>query len=298
MAGLEYKQIESQGPNPYDAAQTFTESGLSITSNKTKINSGSVELDYIDGTAASWSNLSSTDVVYGESKGVIINPNTDLSGVEFTGDENNGGGGAKAEAVAIVRASDNTQVGEITGIRLDGGKTHTIEANLSAGTKYYLSAHSDDDYRAAEASSPSYPYTSADIDITGGVSHAHPEDGSSVSETTNTAWLFEQVKGLVPSNSGSATLEWGYPTDIYEWDVATFTRTLDGETVDVYIAYSTDGGSTWSRTNSGNPVTRNYSLSDDSNISPSDDVRIEAEISRQDTSNNPTLDSAYRSWLV
>ncbi|MFB6099951.1 MAG: hypothetical protein ABEK16_01640, partial [Candidatus Nanohalobium sp.] len=102
----------------------------------------------------------------------------------------------------------------------------------------------------------------------------------------------------VQSTSGTVTLEWSYPTDLYEWDVATYTRTLDNETVDVFVAYSTDGGSTWTRTNGGSPISRNYSLAKDSNISPSDNVRIEAELSRQNTSNNPTLDSAYRSWYV
>jgi len=101
-----------------------------------------------------------------------------------------------------------------------------------------------------------------------------------------------------PATSGTAILEWSRPTDIFEWDVVTFTRTLDNETVDVFVAYSTDGGSTWQRTNSGNPITRNYSLKSDSNISSDDEVRIESELSRADTANNPTLDSAYRSWLV
>jgi hypothetical protein len=100
------------------------------------------------------------------------------------------------------------------------------------------------------------------------------------------------------TNNGSAILEWEYPSTINEWDVATFSRTLDNETVDVFVDYSSDGGSTWSRTNNGNPISRNYVLANDNNILPSYDVRIEAELSRTNTSNNPTLDSVYRSWFV
>jgi hypothetical protein len=104
--------------------------------------------------------------------------------------------------------------------------------------------------------------------------------------------------GFVAASSGTAILEWPNPSDIYEWDVVTFTRTLNNETVDVFVAYSSDDGSTWTRTNSGNPITRNYSLEADAKITADVDVRIEAELSRTDRSNNPTLDSAYRSWFV
>lgn len=86
------------------------------------------------------------------------------------------------------------------------------------------------------------------------------------------------------------------PSLLDDWDVASFQRTLDSETVDVFVAYN--DGSGWSRTNAGDPISKNYDLGADSNISPADDVRFEIELSRADTANNPSLDALYRRYTV
>ena len=104
--------------------------------------------------------------------------------------------------------------------------------------------------------------------------------------------------GTANSTSGSATLEWPHPDPLYQWNVVTFSSSPDGETVDLFVEYSEDDGSTWNRTNGGNPVDRNYSLQSDTNIDKTTWVRYVVEISKSNEANNPTLDRAYRSWFL
>lgn len=96
------------------------------------------------------------------------------------------------------------------------------------------------------------------------------------------------------SNMGtvSAYVEWPQPTDIFRWDAATFNATTEGETVDVYIEESTDGGSTW--TEIAGPISRGQPI----NAEPDSEVRLRADLQRDDSSNNPRLNSVYRRWVV
>lgn len=95
-----------------------------------------------------------------------------------------------------------------------------------------------------------------------------------------------------PAFSGQATIEWTYPNDVIEWDVAAFQTSPDGETVEVYIQESTDGGSTW--TEIQGPIIRGQKIQ----AGPESRVRYRVELSRSDLSNNPTFDAAYRRWIV
>lgn len=92
--------------------------------------------------------------------------------------------------------------------------------------------------------------------------------------------------------SGSVYVEWPTPTDIYAWDRASFTRTLDSESVDVYVEESSDGGSTW--TEIAGPIERGDKIPAD----PSNEARFRVDFSRASTANNPTLDSIARRWVI
>ncbi|MCD2199083.1 hypothetical protein LPA44_04110 [Halobacterium sp. KA-4] len=298
--GLEYDDAGNiisatrQGPNPYDAAQTFTESSVSVTHNGTVVSGGSIKFDSgAVGTTATRGADESTHST-SRSEGLKINPNASgLVGVEVTLSSNTG----PVQDVFLLDSNENI-LDEKTA-EYSGGDTVTLNADLQSGTNYYVGVYNDGaDQTVGLDGSPNYPYTSSDIDITDGTYGLHPDDNTSDRVTSIAAYAISDVSSITPTTSGSATLEWPYPTDLYEWDIATFTRTLDSETVDVFVAYSTDGGSTWTRTNSGNPISRNYSLADDPNISADSWVRFEVELSRQDTSNNPTFDSAFLSWFV
>jgi hypothetical protein len=286
-------ETQAQGPNPYDQAQTFTESDLNITTTNVEVSNGSIKLLNEEiGTEATaepnTTSFSSTD-----SYGIVINPNTNISGINLEISANTSG----ATRSRVVRDSDATTLDTVDISALSAENRYDHVVNLSSGTDYRVILDAEgSSMTVGQTENASLPYTSNDIDITSGLNAEFD------STSLGNVWNLSAAEAILqtPQTNGSATIEWdgGVPTDIFEWDVATFTRTLDNETVDVFVAYSSDGGSTWTRTNGGNPVSRNYLFKDDPNITASDDVRIEAELSRSDTANNPTLDSAYRSWLV
>ena len=90
------------------------------------------------------------------------------------------------------------------------------------------------------------------------------------------------------NNTGSATISWPEPNDVYLWHTATFHRTLDNETVTVDILDESD-----------NVLLSDIShRTDISSINSATNIKIRANISRNDSTNNPTLDSAYRKWSV
>jgi len=140
-------------------------------------------------------------------------------------------------------------------------------------------------YTAGELSSPSPPYTSDDIDITGGVIRHHPNDGLNALEN-NRILGFNDVEVILNKTSGDALVSFdsGAPADIDSYDLATFQRTLDGEAVTVDIE---DGN--------GNVLFSDISPDFDiSTIDTSKNVKLRANLSRADTANNPTLDFAAR----
>jgi hypothetical protein len=332
-------ETQAQGPNPYDQAQSFDESDVTVTTTDTDVANGSIELlssetidNFEDGDITTLSSLwngwngdtgnltaQQTTVINGSFSGGL-DSNSEYATVSSTRSSttandylcsvripDKAGTNSDGTTVTIGDFSADNQIGFLLFVD-DGGVTwrddtgdQTVRSSWSVDTTYNLQFIFD------------FTNETVDIVINGtnegtfnfrqsASSYQFIEFGN---RTTNSGIsreiYFDDVEiDINPATSGSAVIEWdrGIPTDIFEWDVATFTRTLDGETVDVYVAYSSDGGSTWTRTNSANPITRNYSLNEDSNITPNLDVRIETELSRTDTANNPTLDSAYRSWLV
>jgi hypothetical protein len=87
------------------------------------------------------------------------------------------------------------------------------------------------------------------------------------------------------AKSGNVLIGWGgSPTDIISWDLVTFQRTIDGETVTIDVEDS-----------NGNVLKSDISQDTDiSDIATSTDVQLRANISRNDTSNEPSLDYAAR----
>jgi len=225
------------------------------------------------------------------SYGLEINTSAEITSVEILVSELVSG----ATRAAVANTSGTILYSTTSGVT--AGETVTVDTSqdpLTAGETYYVVVD-------AEGSSFTYSFNNTDptttselADVTAGV-----QDAFSSPTTDNTVYNINSISfKKAATTAGSAIIEWdrGIPEDIFEWDIATFTRTLDGETVDVFVAY--DDGTGWTRTNEGNAISRNYSLRGDAKITPDVDVRIEAELSRADTANNPTLDSAYRSWLV
>ena len=87
--------------------------------------------------------------------------------------------------------------------------------------------------------------------------------------------------GQTPSTAGDVVID---PTlnDVFAFDLATFQKTLDGETVTMDVE---DGGGATLFSD----ISRNFDIS---SIGPTTDVQLHAFLSRTDTNNNPTLDFA------
>ena len=280
--GLEYDDPQGiisktrEGPNPYDAAQTFAESDVTLTLNECEVQNGSIQLGTRPGTSKSWSEGDNTYSATGMF-GMRMTPNVKIARLDIQQFPS-----SDATEARIDRVSDSTTVASKT---ISAGADVSFNVELQAGTKYEILLGGGG--TRVPSTSDIHPSSYASFDIHGTEDNEYP--------------YHHQIGAMAAyqyNKSDTAVIQWSQPENIYEWDMATFTQTLDGETVDVFVAYSDDGGSTWNRTNGGNPISRNYALSEDSNISPSDEVRIEVELSRANTANNPTLDSAYRSWRL
>jgi len=165
-------------------------------------------------------------------------------------------------------------------------------APLSAGSDYYVGyGNEGSTYTRGRDSEASYPYSSSDVDITAGcfdILSGNPDSDTTIGAT----YTVKSVTAVEKKPSGTATIGWAKPADVYRWDAATFQAARDGETVEVYVEESTDGGSTW--TEIQGPIGRGDQIEAD----PRSRVRFRVELARSDTSNNPTLDAIYRRWVV
>jgi len=288
MADLSSAPSETgMGPNPFTAAKSFTEPEVSVSHDTTiTTGDGSVEIGSELGTTASRPEDGNSNTA-SDIRGLEVNPNADIEGVRVSVSANSSG-----YSTAYLYDGAGNQLDSAT---ISNGVADLV-ASLTSGTNYYVGL--GESATKGSVYSTSGPFTSTDIDITAGAYGI----SSGVSTTDTDYYSFSDVTAITNANpaSGNPVFERvdGVPEDIYEWGVVTFTRTLDGETVDVYLAYSTDGGATWTRTNGGDPISRRYDVGADGNVTPEMPVRFEVELSRQDTSNNPSIDSVIWSWRL
>lgn len=271
------------GLSRFDAAQTFTESDVSLGFNGTQVSGGSVQLGSGQSSTVQPGAYDSENT-YDGSFGWAFTPNVDLQSVTVTVGSNTTG---FSEAVILDGLNSELDTKSVSGF---SGEQITFNYQFDAGVQYAIAVNDQSNQYTYGRYNGNFPQTSDVVDVNNGWSNGFND---------NWVYSFESLTATsVEPSSGSVTVEWPTPTDLYGWDTATYTETQDGETVDVYVAYSTDGGSSWTRSNGGTPISRNYSLADDPNIDASTEVRLEAELSRADTANNPSLDSAYRSWFL
>jgi len=283
---------EVSGPNPFDSANTFTESDLSINTDGTNVTNGSIQLQgEVDNSTGP--STDSEGARGGEDfAGVNIKVNETLPSLSATFTTSNFHEFAED---AILETSSGTEIARQDGTLNQGEVIQFNNINLQPG-EYKLFVNGNGSSAIGHKSNPldDFPRVSQPnpiFEVTGAF--------DSRDSNSDNFYAWDKIEApQAPQSSGSATFNWDYPEDIFSYDVATFTRTLDNETVDVYIAYSTDGGSTYTRTNGGNPISRNYSLADDNIIDASMQLRFEVEISRQTISNEPSLDSAYLTFKL
>jgi hypothetical protein len=252
-------------------AVTFAESDVTVTNNGTSVSGGSVKLIN--------DNESTTDRP-ADSRGE--SGKTDIRGVEI-----------KLNApLKEIRISPSTSTsGVLAGYLLDRdgntidsdsllGSSVTLTGNLNAGDRYVVGFDAaGSQYTSGVFRFPDYPYTGELLDITSGFIGGRIND-------TNVYNVNDIVGVTEPQPAGAAVIQWGsgVPADINSYDLVTYQKTLDGETVTVDVE---DSNSNVLKSD----ISKNTDISD---IATSTDVQLRANLSRNDTSNNPTLDYAAR----
>lgn len=250
------------------------------TSNGVDAGGGNISLGSATGSTVSRpdDNQSDDAPVGGFWAGIGFNPNKEMTSIQFTVSSNT----SNAPDFELWDSSYNTLDSGVSG---SAGNTLTLSASMSSGNKYYLVGSTTNSETYGWYDSPNYPYTNTVLDITTGY---YDDDNSTrgAGDTSTEAYL---VNDLVPdykASSGNALIYWGSPDDIESWDLATFQRTLDNESVTVDIEDS-NGNVLYS------DIGKDFDIS---SVSSSKSIRIRANLSRNSFSNNPTLDYAARRY--
>jgi len=276
-SGLAWQPIPSI--QVLEEVSTFTESNINLTTNNTIVNNGSLELGQnVTTESVPGDNGEYTTVTDG--RGFQINPNYDFTSIEFTLSSYT----EKADHGFVVDSNENI-LAESTAEKV-GGETYSLTLDMTAGTNYYVGIwEQDTDIAIGYNPFTSFPTSKTAFDIQSGFTGGHPNDGQSLADDSD-GWALSSITGTGPVFSGDAVVNFtnGVPDPIESWDLATFRRTFDGETVTIDIE---DG--------SGNvlfsDIDQNFDIS---TVDTSKEVRFRANLSRNDSTNNPTTDYLAR----
>ena len=254
-------------------AETFEEPDLTLTHTDTKVASESVQIESETITGSTADPADPNDGVQGTAAptGLLIEPNRTLSGVETQVHVNVSG----VTTLSLVSDSDESLIASKS---ISGSGTYSITADtpLEPGARYRVLVDADGaTYTDARGAENTASASSSDVDIVSGWN-----DDNVSSRVT----CLNYVTALYEFTSGTAYIERPYPPGVHSWDAATFQATPDGETVEVFVEGSTDGGTTWDEIQG--PISRG----DQIDAPPSAAVRFRVDLSREDTFNNPTLD--------
>lgn len=276
----------SPGTSPgfLDAAETFAESDVLTGHNKTISISESVELASAPtGSAVSFDpNLRNYNHC-----GFQIEPVEPIAGFEVTLSPDSA---INSNDVLEVRTEEGDgSTGSLLKSKDISGKSpgDTVQIyydTTSDNESRYRLLHYDPSNNFQIAYGSGDPTKSTpEFDVISGIrSNQHHESGD--------VYAFDKVEAIQPAKNGTVSIEWPYPPDVYDWDVAKFQATKDGETVDVYVEEF--DGSSWVEI--AGPISRG----DDLPADPGRNVRYRVDLSRADTANNPTLDAIYRRYTV
>jgi len=268
--------------NVTDETVTFNESEVSLSATTSSLDKDevvlsneSLELGDAEGEDGSIVSRPANDSSYGgysDKMGVVVNPNTDLYGVHGLVVS-----GTSGITEAQLMDSSNNVLDKTSA---SSGSTITLYADMSAGNDYYVIAWAEGSNYTYERTTGDTSYSSTDVDIVDGY------DGGTIRDDQYRNVNDIQAILPAPSTSGSAWVEWSKPSDIRSWDIATWQRSLKGETVTINVE---DG--------SGNvlfsDIGQNFDIS---TVDTGKNVRFRVDLSRSDTSNNPTIDYLARRY--
>lgn len=261
-----------------DRAETFDESDVSLSGNVSPTG-GSLGIENQNETLTRTADdtTTSNDGRYG----VTINPNQEISRLEFEPSEN-----AADVTTAYIRESGAGA--DLATASLSDGKFtfDLLDSRLQAGTDYHLHVDAGGaTYSLGIKSGQAYPVGGSILDILAGHS---PSTGT----VSDNAYNVQNIYAEVLRSSASATVGWPQPEDVYAWDRATFKRTTPGSTsVEVFVEEEQSGG--WVEV--AGPLSRGDAIP----ASSENRVRFRVEFDRTgEPGQNPTLDSIYRRWVL
>lgn len=265
-----------------EEASTFTENNITLTNNNTSVQNGSVELGGVSSTAIRPDDNDSFPT--SQSQGVVINPNTAVTEITVEISSNTSG----VQDVSVTDSNgDNILAQKTQGYT--AGDTVTFNVSLSSGTDYNLVCSNDgSNFTSGNRNNTSPPFTSTNVDIIKQSAGALPSEDGPFFTTDNMTSIksVEAISGDVTTGDVLVSFDSG-SEDIEQYDLATLQRSLDGETVTIDIEDSTG-------TVLKSDISPNTDISD---ITSSKDVRFRANLSRNNTSNNPTVDYLARRFI-
>jgi hypothetical protein len=260
-----------------DSAETFTESDVTTQLNNTTVSGGSVNLNETFSSTPDYPYYVNDGSAPNEG-GWVINPDMPIAtmdiGVNITSTTDG--------TFKVIRLSDDTTLVSQS-FTSENVSRVTFDSPLQTGTDYAIvvapDGHGGNGERYDEQPTDTGAYTVP----SGYADGSHPTSG----------WYINNIDVEVYNTSGTISVEWPSPTDIYSWDRATFQSADNGGSADIYIEESTDGGSTW--TEVAGPISRGDPITSSADA----EVRFRVDLSRPSTSDTtPTLDSIYRRYEV
>lgn len=259
-----------------DSAETFAESDVTLQRDATRVEAEGVALTSAENETDSIGGPQTESMGQFQQNGFYftLRERADITQATLLGN---------TTSITRVEIWDGTDSGNVLWSKegsWSGGDTITIGTTLDGGD-----------------------YTLAGSDETQGWTAGYDYDGASAGDLINIndfnaphssgdPGCFGSVSAEIPATtSGSVTVEWPDPPDVYAWDRATFQRTLNDGSVEVYV--EANDGSGWMEV--AGPISRGESIPAD----PGDEVRIRADLSRPAPGDaSPTLDAVYRRYEV
>jgi hypothetical protein len=270
LGGKDAAEYQLNGIRDIDKSETFNGNyGESVSLTKANIINGNIELE--DGGSSTVSNgLSINGFTNSQKTGRVIELHTETASIDAS---------VKASGHNQAYLIDDSDGSTVASQSVSGDFTLTDNAPYPPGTYRLLIDASGSDYTISYDdggfSSDSSEFVNLIASWNGG-------------KDTNDSYVIDSITANVdPATSGSAVIEWASPSTFQRWDVVTFARTLDNETVTVDIE---DGN--------GNTLKSNIGKNTDiSGVSTSKNVTFQVDLARSSTSNNPTFNFAVRQLL-
>lgn len=208
----------------------------------------------------------------GANGGLIINPNYNIDKIDVEVSANT----SSFSDLVVEQHSDGTEIARKSG-PWTGGDTTTIDCGqlLQTGTEYrVLGRNGGSSFDLGNAGGASVSISGTRLDIV---------NGYAAGSTNSDPYVIGSV-GTPSKTTGSIRAEWPQPSDNESWDLATWQRTLNNESVTIDVE---NGSGTKEFTD----ITQNFDIS---TIGTSKNVYLRANIDRGSTSNNPTIDYLAR----